>query len=121
MKPPRLHRAFFVIGAVFVVLLCGAGVRSTPGVLIVPLEHEFGWSRATISAAVSVNLVLYGLMGPFAAALLDRLGVRATMVLALALVALGAALTTLMTAAWQLVLLWGVVVGSGTGMTALAL
>ena len=117
----RLHYAWIVAGVTFLTLLATAGIRSTPGILIVPLEQEFGWSRATISAAVSVNLLLYGLMGPFAAALLDRLGVRATMVLALTLVAAGVALTTLMTAAWQLVLLWGVVVGGGTGMTALAL
>jgi sugar phosphate permease len=105
----------------FLVLLAAAGLRSAPGVLIVPLEHEFGWSRATISAAVSVNLVLYGLMGPFSAALLDNLGVRLTVSIALVLVAIGISLTTLMTAPWQLVLLWGVVVGAGTGMAALAL
>jgi sugar phosphate permease len=102
-------------------LLAAAGLRSSPGVLIVPLEQEFGWSRATISAAVSVNLVLYGLMGPFSAALLDSLGVRLTISVALLLVAIGISLTTLMTAPWQLVLLWGVVVGAGTGMAALAL
>jgi len=117
----RLHYAWVIAAVTFLTLLTAAGTRATPGVLIVPLEQAFGWSRATISAAVSVNLVLYGLMGPFAAALLDRLGVRATMLISLALVAVGVALTSLMTAAWQLVLLWGVVVGSGTGMTALAL
>ena len=116
-----LHYAWIVAGVTFLTLLVAAGVRSTPGILIVPLEQEFGWSRATISVAVSVNLVLYGLMGPFAAALLDRVGVRATVMMALALVAVGVALTTLMTAPWQLVLLWGLVVGGGTGMSALAL
>ena len=117
----RMHYAWIVAGVTFLTLLATAGIRSAPGVLIVPFEQEFGWSRATISAAVSVNLVLYGLTGPFAAALLDRIGVRATMLLALTLLATGVALTTLMTAPWQLVLLWGVVVGGGTGMTALAL
>ena len=117
----RMHYAWIVAGVTFFTLLATAGIRSAPGVLIVPFEQEFGWSRATISAAVSVNLVLYGLTGPFAAALLDRIGVRATMLLALTLLATGVALTTLMTAPWQLVLLWGVVVGGGTGMTALAL
>jgi sugar phosphate permease len=87
----------------------------------VPLEEEFGWSRATISLAVSINLVLFGIMGPFAAALVERLGARVTMILSLTLVACGVALTTLMTQSWQLILLWGVVVGGGTGMTALAL
>ena len=92
-----------------------------PGVLIVPLEREFGWSRATISFAVSVNLILYGLIGPFAAALMDRLGVRRTILASLMVVASGVALTTRMTAPWQLVLLWGGVVGAGTGMTAIVL
>ncbi|MFO1057308.1 MAG: MFS transporter [Dongiaceae bacterium] len=117
----RLHYAWIVAGLTFLTLLAAAGLRASPGVLIVPLEQEFGWSRATISAAVSLNLVLYGLMGPFSAALLDSLGVRLTISLALLLVAIGLSLTTLMTAPWQLVLLWGVVVGAGTGMAALAL
>jgi sugar phosphate permease len=117
----RLHYAWIVAGVTFLTLLATAGIRSAPGVLIVPFEQEFGWSRATISVAVSINLMLYGLTGPFAAALLDRIGIRATMMLALALLATGVSLTTLMTAPWQLVLLWGVVVGGGTGMTALAL
>jgi MFS family permease len=121
MKPPRFHRAFVVIGAVFVVLLCAAGVRSTPGVLIVPLEHEFGWSRALISSAVSVNLILYGLMGPFAAALMERFGIRRIVVTSLALIAIGVALTVGMRSPWQLVLAWGVLVGLGTGTTALVL
>jgi sugar phosphate permease len=117
----RLHYAWLVAGLTFLTLLAAAGVRSSVGVLIVPLEQEFGWSRATISSAVSVNLVLYGLIGPFAAAVIDRFGVRRTMACALGFVALGVATTTQMTASWQLVLLWGVVVGGGTGMTALVL
>lgn len=117
----RLHYAWIVAGLTFATLLAAAGLRAAPSVLIVPLQQEFGWSRATISAAVSVNLLLYGLMGPFSAALIDSLGVRLTVSLALCLVAIGIALTTLMTAPWQLVLLWGVVVGAGTGMAALAL
>src|SRR5258707_6292916 len=121
--PParRLHYAWIVAAVTFLPLLAAAGIRSTPGVLMVPFEQEFGWSRATIAVAVAINLLLYGLMGPFAAALLDRLGVRGTVMLALTLLALGVSLTTLMTAPWQLMLLWGVVVGGGSGMTALAL
>src|ERR1700761_6305473 len=113
----RLHYAWVVAGVTFLILLATAGVRSAPGVLIVPIEREFGWSRATISAAISVNLVLYGLIGPFAAALMGRLGVRATVLASLATVATGVALTPMMTTPWQLILLWGVVVGGGTGMT----
>lgn len=116
-----LHYAWVVAGLTFLILLAMAGVRSTPGVLIVPLEQEFGWSRATISLAISVNLVLYGLIGPFSAALMGWLGVRKTVLASLAIVATGVALTPLMTKSWQLILLWGVVVGGGTGMTALVL
>ncbi len=125
LAPPaprgRFHYAWVVAGVTFLTLLAAAGVRSAPAVLMVPLEEELGWSRATLSLAVSVNLVLYGLMGPFAAAIMDRLGVRRTMLLSLGVTAAGVAATTLMTRPWQLVLLWGVVVGGGTGMTALVL
>ena len=117
----RLHYAWIVAGVTFLILLATAGVRSAPGVLIVPLEREFGWSRTTISVAISVNLILYGLIGPFAAALMGRLGIRRTVLISLAVVTTGVALTTRMTAAWQMIVLWGVVVGSGTGMTALVL
>jgi sugar phosphate permease len=119
--PPRFHYAWVVVAVTFVTLLAAAGIRSTPGILIVPLEHEFGWSRATISAAVSVNLLLFGLISPFAAALLDSIGVRRTMALAMTLVAVGASLTTRMTQPWQMLLLWGVVVGCGSGMTSSSL
>ncbi len=120
-RPPRLrqvHAAWVVAAVTFVTLLGASGFRSAPGVLIVPLEEEFGWSRTVISVAVSVNLVLYGLAGPFAAAAMNRFGLRQVVLAALGLVALGSGLTVWMTAAWQLVLLWGVVVGIGTGAMA---
>src|SRR5207245_9234794 len=93
-----------VVAVTFVTLLAAAGIRSAPGVLIIPLEREFGWTRATVSFAISINLFLYGLSGPFVAGLMDRLGIRRVMVISLALVATGVALTTLMTASWQLAL-----------------
>jgi sugar phosphate permease len=117
----KLHYAWIVAGVTFLTLLTAAGLRATPGVLIVPLETEFGWSRATISFAIGVNIFLYGLIGPFAAAVMDRFGLRRTMLAALVLIALGVALTPLMTEPWQLVLLWGFVVGGGSGVTALVL
>ncbi|GGL00259.1 MFS transporter [Sphaerisporangium melleum] len=103
----------------FVAIIGAAGFRATPGVLITPLETEFGWSRGTISSAVSVNLTLYGLTAPFAAALMDRLGMRRVVASALLLVALGSGLTVFMTSSWQLILCWGVLVGLGTGSMAL--
>lgn len=110
-----LHYGWIVAGLTFVVILVTAGVRAAPGVLIVPLEDEFHWSRATISFAVSVNLLLYGAIGPFAAAVMDRFGVRRTMCLSLAATAAAVALSPVMREAWQLVLLWGVVVGIACG------
>ena len=115
----RIHRAWVVAAVAFVAIVGAAGFRATPGVLIVPLQDEFGWSRGTISLAVSVNLLLYGLTAPFAAALMDRFGIRRVVAVALTLVAAGSALTTQMHAPWQLVLCWGVLVGLGTGSMAL--
>jgi predicted MFS family arabinose efflux permease len=117
----RIHPAFVVAGATFVVLLCAAAVRATPSILMVPLEREFGWSRALLSSAVSVNLVLYGLVGPFAAALMERFGIRRTVLVSLALIGTGVALTSQMRTSWQLILTWGVLVGLGTGTTAMVL
>ena len=117
----RVHYGWIVVAVTFLTLSGTAGIRSAPGVLMIPLEREFGWTRATVSFAVSVNLFLFGLSGPFAAGLMDRLGIRRVMVTSLALVAAGVALTTLMTASWQLALLWGVVVGLGTGTMATVL
>ena len=116
-----LHYGWIVAGTTFVTLLCAAAVRATPSILIVPLEEAFGWSRATISSAISINLLLYGLMGPFAAALMDRFGIRRVVLVSLSIICIGVALTTQMTHPWQLVLSWGVLVGLGTGATATVL
>ncbi len=117
----KLHPAWRVAAITFLVLLAAAGVRSAPSVLIVPLEAEFGWSRATTGFAVGVNILLYGCVGPFAAAILERFGLRRTVGAALALLATGVALTPFMTQSWQLVGLWGIVVGGASGVTALVL
>jgi len=111
----RLHYAWVIVAVTFAVVVVTAGVRAAPSVLIVPLEGEFHWSRATISFAVGVNLLLYGAVGPFAAALMDRFGARRTIALALAATAASAALTPAMSEPWQLILLWGVAVGLSTG------
>src|SRR5262249_22983968 len=119
-KTRRFHRAWFVAAVTLVATVGAAGFRATPGVLITPLQQAFGWSPATISTAVSVNLVLYGLTAPFAAALMDRFGLRRVVASALVLVAAGSGLTVFMKTSWQLVLCWGVLVGLGTGSMALA-
>src|ERR1043165_5490410 len=117
----RRHSAWLIVLVTFVTLITTAGFRATPGVLIVPLQEEFGWSRATISVAISIGLLLFGLTAPFSAALMDRFGVRRVMLVALATISVGASLTTVMTAAWQLDLLWGVVVGTATGAVSVPL
>ncbi|WP_042272175.1 MFS transporter [Paraburkholderia heleia] len=117
----RFHYGWLVVAVVFLVLLAAAGTRATPSVMMVPLEHQFGWSRATISLAISVNIALYGLMGPFAAAAMQRFGVRPTLLAALGTMAAGVALSALMTHPWQMILIWGVMVGGATGVAALSL
>ncbi|MEV0845265.1 MFS transporter [Streptomyces sp. NPDC049954] len=114
------HRAWWVALVTFVTIVGAAAFMSVPGLLIDPLHEDFGWSRGTIGLAVSVNLTLYGLTAPFAAALMDRFGIRKVVAVALAVIAAGSALTVTMTAAWQLVLYWGVLVGLGSGSMALA-
>ncbi|MFE7960510.1 MFS transporter [Streptomyces sp. NPDC057413] len=116
----RIHRAWFVAAVTFVTIVGAAAFRSLPGLLIDPLHQEFGWSRGTIGAAVSLNLALYGLTAPFAAALMDRFGIRRVVAVALTIIALGSGLTVWMTAAWQLWLCWGLLVGLGSGSMALA-
>ncbi|WP_076970841.1 MFS transporter, partial [Streptomyces sparsogenes] len=119
-RQPRIHRAWWVAAVTFVTIVGAAGFASLPGLLIDPLHEEFGWSRGLIGFAVSVNLALYGLTAPFAAALMDRFGIRKVVACALTVIAAGAALTVFMTAAWQLILCWGVLVGIGSGSMALA-
>jgi len=117
----RLHPAWYVAAATFVALIGAAGFRATPGILMEPLHDEFGWSMGTISAAVSVNMALYGLTSPFAAALMERFGIRKVVSCALVVVAVGSGATVFMTTSWQLILCWGVLVGMGTGSMAMAL
>ena len=112
---PRLHYAYVVAGVAFVLLIAAAGVRSSPTMLIQPLEHEFGWSPATISAAIAINLGLFGLIGPFAAGIFERFGVRRTVAAALGILAVAAATSAFMTTAWQFFVLWGLMAGIGSG------
>ena len=109
------HYALAVVAIIFVALLAAAGLRSTPGVLIVPWGQAFGWSRQTISFAAAVGIFLFGLTGPFAAAAMQRFGIRATVIAALSMMSLSTAASLFMKEPWQLVLTWGVVSGIGSG------
>jgi sugar phosphate permease len=117
----RFHYAWMVIAVTFLIMLVTAGIRATPSVMMVPLEQGFGWSRTTISMALAINLALFGLMGPFAAAAMQRFGMRRTVLAALTVLAIAVALSGRMHAAWQMVLIWGVLVGSATGATSTTL
>jgi Major Facilitator Superfamily len=118
---PRVHYAWVVGGVTFLALLASAGIGATRAVLVLPLEREFGWDRATISLALSVNLLLFGLCGPFAGALMLRVSVGRVMLTALTTLAMAVTLSIFMQSAWQLVALWGVLIGLGSGAMALVL
>jgi len=117
----RFHYAWIALGVTFLVMLITAGARATPSVLMLPLEQSFGWSRATISLALSINLALFGLMGPFSAAAMQRFGLRRTVLCALTIMALAIGLSSLMRHSWQMSLIWGVIVGATSGVTAMTL
>jgi MFS family permease len=119
VKVKGIHPAWIAAGVTFLTLAAAAGFRAAPSVLLVPLEDAFGWSRATISFAISVNVLIYGFVSPFAAALMDRFGIKKVVMLALTVVGSGAFGTIFINSPWQLVALWGVVVGTGTGSMAL--
>ena len=114
-RPFGQRYAFVVVGVVFLSLLATAGLRATPGVLIVPLEDAFGWTRAMISSSAAAGIFLYGMVGPFAAAVMQRFGIKRTLIGALALMSLATGSSYFMTQPWQLVLSWGVFSGLGSG------
>src|SRR6201991_2221338 len=117
----NIHYGWVMVGVTFLTALVSAGAVGAPGVFIVPLQKEFGWTTAQISSALSIRFILFGLMAPFAAALMNRYGLRNVTLSALLTVVSALVLSLAMTKVWQLILLWGVVVGVGTGMTALVL
>jgi predicted MFS family arabinose efflux permease len=117
LVPPRMH-IMLVVAVTFLALLVSAGLRATPGVLLQPLQLQFGWDRATISFGAAVGIFLYGLVGPFAAALMVTIGIRRTMLGGLALMAASTFVSLWMQAPWQYVLTWGVFSGIGSGAVA---
>ena len=117
----NIHYGWVAAATTFLTMLATAGAMGSAGVMIQPLHQEFGWDIATISSAMALRLVLFGLLGPFAAAFMNHFGVRQVVTTALTLILAGLALSIFMREAWQLLALWGVVIGVGTGMTALVL
>jgi predicted MFS family arabinose efflux permease len=121
MAARNLYYGWIVAGATFLVMLATAGAMGAPGVIMQPLEQEFGWSSADISSALALRIALFGLMAPFSAAFINRFGVRPVVTAAVAMICLGILASLMMTELWQLVALWGVIVGVGTGLVALVL
>ncbi len=115
----RLHPAWIAAAVTFFTLAATAGFRAAPSVLLIPLQEAFGWSRNSISTAISVNILVYGLFSPFAAALMERFTIRKVVLVALTVVGSGAFSTIFIHSPWQLIALWGFVVGAGTGSMAL--
>ena len=121
MAGRNLHYGWVVAATTFLTMLATAGAMGSAGVMIQPLHVEFGWDIADISFAMAVRLVLFGLLGPFAAAFMNHFGIRQVVSTALALIIGGIVASFFMTEVWQLLLLWGVVIGVGTGLAALVL
>ena len=115
----KIHPGWIAALVTFFTLMATAGFRSAPSVLIVPLEEAFGWSRSQIATAVSINVLLFGLVAPFAAALMERFTVRKVVMAALMIVAISSTSTIFMTDPWHLWALWGIGVGAGAGSMAL--
>jgi len=120
-RPFGQNYAFVVVGVIFLSLLAAAGQRAAPSVLIQPLEQAFGWSRDVISIAAALGIFLYGLMGPFAAALMQTFGLKRTLIAALLLMSAATAASSFMREPWQLILSWGVFSGLGSGCVAMVL
>ena len=117
-RPFGQNYAFVVIAVIFLALLSAAGLRSTPGVLMLPLQQAFGWNVGLISSSAAIGIFLYGLAGPFAAAVMQRFGIRRTVLGALALMSASTGASYFMTAPWQLFLSWGLLSGIGSGAVA---
>jgi MFS family permease len=116
-----IHYSWVVMAIVFLTMLISSAALGLPGAFLRPFSREFGWSNGQISSALAVRFALFGLLGPFAAIFMERYGVRRLVCAALALIAAGLLLATRMHALWQLFLLWGLVLGIGSGLTALVL
>ena len=121
IKQPGIHYAWTILGVTFACLFVASALRSIPGIIMLSLEHEFNWSRETISGAVSVNLLLFGLAGPFLGRLMDLHGTKAITLLMISLVTLGAIGSISMKEPWQLYLFWGLIIGAGSGGTSIVM
>lgn len=116
-----IHFSWIIAAIAFLTMLTSSAALGLPGAFLQPLSREFGWSTEQISSALALRFALFGLIGPFAAVLMERYGLRRIVCTALVMIAAGLLLATRMTQLWQLVALWGVLLGVASGMTALVL
>jgi MFS family permease len=114
------HYAWVVLGAVMLVMVSASGLRSVFGVFIKPLEAEFGWDRASLSGAAALSLFLLGAMGPFAGRLSDRWGPRRVLALALLVLGIGTAASSLVGQLWHVYVASGILMATGAGGAGLA-
>ena len=117
----RVHYAWVVLAVVFTATLAGVGVRAAPGVMILPLQHAFGWDVSTISGAISINIILLGATAPFITGLMEVIGLKRTILRCMVVLMAGTGLSTFMTSPWQLFLTWGLMVGIGSGAGAVGI
>lgn len=120
-RPFGQRYAFVVVAVIFLSLLIAAGLRSAPSVMMLPLENDFGWRRDVVSLAAAIGIFLYGMTGPFAAALMERIGLRKTVIGSLVVMSASTGLSLFMTQSWQLIATWGVFSGVGSGAVATVL
>lgn len=113
---PRIHYSWFILAVTFFSIIVAGIVRSSSGVFIEPFENEFGWDRSVISLAFAVGLFLYGISGPFMAALIEVFGLKKMMMLSMATLLIGTLLTFIMQQSWQLIIIWGIIIGLGSGL-----
>jgi MFS family permease len=116
-----IYYGWVVVAAAFLVSVSTAGVMGLPGALMLPLEHEFGWTANEVSSALAIRILLYGLMAPFSAALMERFGLKRVVVAAVFTIGIMLLLAMRMTSLWQLTAIFGVGIGFGTGLTALVM
>jgi len=117
----RVHYAWIALAVMFTATMAGVGVRAAPGVIIVPLQRAFGWDVSTISAAVSINIVLLGAVGPFLTGLVDVIGLKRTILVCMATLIAGSGLSVFITSPWHLFVTWGLLVGMGSGAGAVGI
>ncbi len=115
MRFRRFHYAWVIVAVTFFSLLAAQAVRAAPGIIIVPLESEFGWDRATVSLAVAFSLITFGLGGPLGGSLIDRFGPRRVILAGNLSIIAGLAAMLVIRELWQLYVVWGVFIGLGTG------